>query len=402
MSAIAKDRMCHSFASAVGNRGGKWEFWPADKARPDSVLLSIILGLTLFGAVMVFSASGMYAEKFEGTRYYFLLRQLVFIALGLVGMYFAMRFDYTKLRNPKMIRLLLVGCAAMLVAVLFFHKINGAHRWIRFHGLSFQPSELTKLIVIVYLAFLLERRAASGEIGSFKRTFLPSCLLVGMFVTLVLAEPDLGTALLIAATIPVLHFAAGVPVRYHLLAAIATSPVAIYMLFFVNFRAGRLKAYLDPFAYQLKEGYQTVQSLIAVGSGGVWGLGFAGSRQKLLFLPEAHTDFIFSIIAEELGLVGASTLILVFALLMWRGLRIALKAPDAFGRLLAIGLTMSIVLQAFFNISVAINLVPAKGLPLPFVSYGGTSMLFTLIGAGLLLNVSCAAAPKVRPTDTRR
>lgn len=400
MSAIAKDRM--SFPSAVANSRGRREFWPADKNRPDPVLLSVILGLTLFGAVMVFSASGMYAEKLEGTRYYFLLRQLAFIALGLVGLYFAMRFDYTKLRNPKLIKLLLLTCAAMLVAVMFFHKINGAHRWIRFRSLSFQPSELTKLIVIIYLAFLLERRAASGEIRSFKRTFLPSCLLVGLFVTLVLAEPDLGTALLIAATIPVLHFAAGVPVRYHLLTAIATSPVAIYMLFFVNFRAGRLKAYLDPFAYQLKEGYQTVQSLIAVGSGGVWGLGFANGRQKLLFLPEAHTDFIFSIIAEELGLIGALTLILVFAVLMWRGLRVAVKVQDGFGRLLAIGLTMSIVLQAFFNISVAINLLPAKGLPLPFVSYGGSSLLFTLIGAGLLLNVSCATTPRMRATDARR
>lgn len=400
MSAIAKDRM--SFGSAAANGRGRREFWPADKNRPDPILLSVILGLTLFGAVMVFSASGMYAEKIEGTRYYFLLRQLVFIVLGLVGMYFAMRFDYTKLRNPKLIKLLLLACAAMLIAVMFFHKINGAHRWIRFRSLSFQPSELTKLVVIIYLAFLLERRAASGEIRSFKRTFLPSCLLVGLFVTLVLAEPDLGTALLIAATIPVLHFAAGVPVRYHLLTAIATSPVVIYMLFFVNFRAGRLKAYLDPFAYQLKEGYQTVQSLIAVGSGGVWGLGFANGRQKLLFLPEAHTDFIFSIIAEELGLIGALTLILVFAVLMWRGLRAAVKVQDGFGRLLAIGLTMSIVLQAFFNISVAINLLPAKGLPLPFVSYGGSSLLFTLIGAGLLLNVSCATTPRMRATDVRR
>src|SRR5581483_489188 len=393
MSAIAKDRTANNFFRGQAKSRAKWEFWPADRPRPDAILLVTILGLTLFGLVMVYSASGAYALEKEGSRYYFLLHHAVYVMLGLTGMYAALRVDYTKLKNPRLLKLMLLACSFLLIVVFAFGRINGAHRWIRYHGLSFQPSEVAKLVVIIYLAFFLERRAANGEIGDFKRTFLPTCLLVGVFVGMVLIEPDLGTALLIAAALPVLHYAAGVPIRFHALAAVVLSPIAYYQLYHVGFRADRLKAFWNPFDYSLKEGFQTVQSLIAVGSGGISGLGFAAGRQKLLFLPEAHTDFIFSIIAEELGLIGAVTLILVFGVLLWRGLRAGLRTPDGFGRLLAIGLTMSIVLQAFFNISVTINLLPAKGLPLPFISYGGTSLILTMVAAGLLLNVSSASEP---------
>src|SRR5262249_11361883 len=267
-----------------------------------------------------------------------------------------------------------------------FPPVNGARRWIKFRGFSMQPSEIAKLSLAMFLARFLERRA--GEETSFWRTILPCFLVLGVVAGLVAKEPDLGTALMLAIICFTVCFTAGMRPK-HL--AYAMVPALLYvgeMLIFTPFRLKRLSAFIDPWADAQGTGYQVVQSLIAVGSGGTHGLGFAQGRQKLLFLPFAHSDFIFAVVGEELGLVGALIIVFVFAIFLWRGMRAALRAPDPFGMLLGIGIVVGIVSQALLNISVVLALVPTKGIPLPFISYGGSSIVPTLAGVGILLNIS--------------
>jgi cell division protein FtsW len=270
--------------------------------------------------------------------------------------------------------------------VFAFPAINGAHRWIRFAGQQFQPSELAKVALVLFLAFWLDKHGSDPT--RFWRVFAP-CAAVGAAVAvLVAAEPDLGTGLGIGVTLVVMLFAAGIPARQlALLPAGAAGPVAA-MVLLVPFRLKRLVAFLDPWADPMGSGYHVVQSMLAVGSGGLWGVGLSQGRQKLFYLPEPHTDFIFAVISEELGLVGAVTVLVVFAVLAWRGLRAAGRAPDDFGTYLATGLTVLVVAQALFNISVVLALVPTKGIPLPFISYGGSSLSIGLTAMGILLNVS--------------
>jgi cell division protein FtsW len=285
---------------------------------------------------------------------------------------------------------LLLVTVLLLVAVFGFSPINGARRWIKLKGFSIQPSEIAKLSLALFLARFLERRA--GDEASFWRTFLPCFLVLGVVAGLVAKEPDLGTALMLAIICFTICFAAGMRPR-HLVYAVV--PALLYvgnMLIFTPFRMKRLSAFIDPWADAQGTGYQVVQSLIAVGSGGTHGLGFAQGRQKLLFLPFAHSDFIFAVVGEELGLVGALIIVTVFAVFLWRGMRAALRAPDTFGMLLGIGIVVGIVAQALLNISVVLALVPTKGIPLPFISYGGSSLVPTLAGVGILLNISQYAA----------
>ncbi|HEY6047320.1 MAG TPA: putative peptidoglycan glycosyltransferase FtsW, partial [Pyrinomonadaceae bacterium] len=264
--------------------------------------------------------------------------------------------------------------------------VNGARRWIKFSGFSAQPSEVAKLSLALFLAYFLERRAGQEE--SFWKTFLPCMLVLGMIAGLVAKEPDLGTALMLAIVCLTMCFAAGVRPRHMAYAAVPALLFVGKMLIFTPFRMKRLVAFIDPWADSQGTGYQVVQSLIAVGSGGQHGLGFAQGRQKLLFLPFAHSDFIFAVIGEELGLIGALIVLLVFAVFLWRGVRAALRAPDRFGMLLGIGIVVGIVAQALLNMSVVLALVPTKGIPLPFISYGGSSLVPTLAGVGILLNIS--------------
>jgi cell division protein FtsW len=275
----------------------------------------------------------------------------------------------------------------LLLAVFAFPRINGAHRWIRLPGgFSLQPSELSKLALAIFLARFLERRA--GEEHALLKTFAPCVLMTGLLVLLVAAEPDLGTAMMLGVTSVVLLFAAGARLLY--LGVLGAAGVAGIVLMIVLFpwRLGRVTAFLDPWADAQGTGFQVVQSLIAVGSGGMDGLGFAQGRQKMLFLPFAHSDFIFAVVGEELGLLGGLTLVAVFGLFLWRGVRAARRAPDRFGMLLGLGIVVGIVAQALFNISVVLSLVPTKGIPLPFISYGGSSMMLTLVSVGVLLNIS--------------
>jgi cell division protein FtsW len=297
-----------------------------------------------------------------------------------------MHFDYQRLRNRKLVYALLVVTIFMLLAVFAFPRINGAHRWIKLAGFSIQPSELSKLVLAIFLAYFLEQRA--GEEGSFWRTFVPAMTVTGLLALLVVAEPDLGTAMMLAVVSVVMCYTAGVRLLHLGMAAAPALVGIVAMLIFVPWRMRRMITFLDPWSDPQDSGFQVVQSLIAVGSGGVNGLGFAQGRQKMFFLPFAHSDFIFAVVGEELGLLGALVVLLVFGIFLWRGLRAALGAPDRFGMLLGLGLVMGIVVQAFFNISVVLSLVPTKGIPLPFISYGGSSLVPTLVAVGILLNIS--------------
>jgi cell division protein FtsW len=359
----------------------------AKKLQADEWLFAAAVGLALFGVVMVYSASAPVAAEQNGTQYHYVLRQGIWTTLGFGAMLVGMRMDYTLLRQRWLATALLVLTVVLLLSVFAFPRINGAHRWLRFGGLmSFQPSELAKLVLTVCLARFLERRA--GEEQLFWRTFLPAVALTGLLVVLVAAEPDLGTAMMLGVVGATMLFTAGARVR-HIALMLAPALVGVAgMIALFPWRVKRFLAFLDPWADAQGAGFQVVQSLMAVGSGGVNGAGFAQGKQKLFFLPFAHSDFIFAVVGEELGLIGALLLVGAFALFLWRGVRAARRAPDRFGMLLGLGLVTGIVAQALFNLSVVLALVPTKGIPLPFVSYGGTSTVFTLFAVGVLLNIS--------------
>ncbi len=353
----------------------------------DKVMLAIVLGLTLFGAVMVYSASAILAEKNFGSQFYFLARQGRWAVVGLIAMAVAMRIDYRHYKRPAIVFSLLGTTLVLLVAVLFMREINGTNRWITYGGFfSLQPSEVSKLALIAFLAFYLENR--KDRLDEFKKTFLPAAGLSLFMIALVAAEPDLGTALALGMVFSAMMFQAGVRVRYLATLALPVAPALAGMLLLVPWRLQRLMDFLDPWQNQTTSSFQVVQSLIAIGSGGTGGVGFAQGKQKLFYLPAPHTDFIFAVVGEELGLIGAATVVMVFGLLAWRGFRAAKFAPDMFGQLIAIGLTVMITAQALFNISVTLSLVPTKGIPLPFISYGGSSLAISLFAAGVLLNVS--------------
>jgi cell division protein FtsW len=358
----------------------------ARKLYPDKWLFAATIGLALFGLVMVYSASAIIAEKENGSQFYYVIKQGIWTGIGLVAMVITMHLDYRWLRNRWIVYGLLVLTTLMLLTVFGFSPINGARRWIKLRAFSIQPSEISKVTLAIFLAYFLEQRA--GEEGSFWKTFVPAAFVTGLLALLVVAEPDLGTALMLAVIFGVVIYTAGARLR-HL--AIAAAPALLGLtglLVFVPWRLKRLLIFLDPWSDAQGAGYQICQALIAFGSGGPHGLGFAQGRQKLFFLPFAHSDLIFAVIGEELGLAGGLGVVLVFGLFLWRGLRTSLRAPDRFAMLLSLGLVTSIVAQALFNISVALALLPTKGIPLPFISYGGSSLVPTLAAAGMLLNIS--------------
>jgi cell division protein FtsW len=365
----------------------------ARKLYPDKWLFSATVGLALFGVVMVYSASAMLAQAENHSQYYYFAKQGIWTGIGLLAMFVVMQIDYRHWRNRRIVFGLLVLTVLMLCAVFGFGKVNGAHRWIKLGGFSIQPSEVSKLTLAIFLAYFLEKRA--GEESDLIRTFLPCAVITGALAFLIVLEPDLGTALMLGVLFAVVTYTAGVrPLHLGLAAAPALVGIA-GLLVFVPWRMRRLVTFLDPWADPQNSGFQVVQSLIAIGSGGADGLGFAQGKQKMLFLPFAHSDFIFAVIGEELGLVGAMAIVLVFALFLWRGLRTSLLAPDRFGMLLAMGIVVVIVAQALFNISVVLSLVPTKGIPLPFISYGGSSLVPTLAAVGILLNISQHASGSI-------
>ena len=365
----------------------------ARKLAPDKWLFAATTGLSLFGVVMVYSASAIMAERESGSQFYYVIKQGAWVAIGFVVMLLAMQFNYQQLKSKRIVYGLLFLSSLTLMSVFAFSASNGAHRWIKLPGLSIQPSELSKLALVIFLAYFLEKRA--GEETNFWRTFVPCGFITAWLAALVVIEPDLGTALMLALIFLVMIYTAGARLVHLALAATPAFIAVVGLSIFVPFRMKRLITFLDPWADPQGGGFQVVQSLISVGSGGTNGLGFAQGKQKMLFLPFAHSDFIFAVVGEELGLVGTLAIAAVFALFLWRGIRTALLAPDRFGMLLSLGIVTSIVVQALFNISVVLSLVPTKGIPLPFISYGGSSLVPTLAAVGILLNVSQHASGSV-------
>jgi cell division protein FtsW len=366
-------------------------FFMARKLQADEWLFAGTVALALFGVIMVYSASAVVATAENHTQYHYVVRQGVWTLVGLLAMWAGMRFDYGRLRNGKVAWGLLALTALLLVAVFAFPPINGARRWIRLAGFSLQPSEISKLALAIFLARFLERRA--GREGEFWATFVPAVCVTGVLALLVVAEPDLGTSMMLAVVCTSMLFTAGARLRHMALAAAPALAGVAGLLLFVPWRLKRVLVFLDPWADPQGSGYQVVQSLLAVGSGGVHGLGFTEGRQKMFFLPFAHSDFIFAVVSEELGLFGGLAVIALFGLFLWRGMRAALRAPDRFGMLLGVGIVTGVVAQALFNMSVVLSMLPTKGIPLPFISYGGSSLVPTLFAVGVLLNISQQSSP---------
>lgn len=361
----------------------------AKKLASDKVLFTVVVLLVGFGLVMVYSASSAVARGQVGADSPvgnpFLVKQSVAAGIGLLAMLVAMHVDYRRLKEPAVIYALLGVVAVLLVGVLFQPVLNGTRRWYFVGPFSLQPSEIAKLVLIPYVAYQIDRK--QGEVNR-PELLLPVVMAVAMVAGLVLMQPDYGTAVLLLGTALMMVFLAGLSWRYLALGGAVLAPVLAFLVWSEGYRRARLFAFLDPEADPLGAGYQVLQSLIAVGTGGVFGVGLGNSGQKLFFLPHPHSDFIYAIVAEELGMVGALAVVGLFLVLLWRGVRAGLHAPDLFGRYLAFGLTSVLVMQALINVSVAIALLPTKGIPLPFMSYGGSSLVVSMTAAGMLLNLS--------------
>ena len=365
-------------------RSDQWLFWAA-------------LALLTISAVMVVNASliGKNATFVKPA-----LRQVGILSVGLVAMFVAMRTDYHRWRQPRVIWSLLGITLVGLLAVYLFKDRNGASRWIAIGSFTLQPSELAKLAAVVFAASVLERRM--HRVNDVAYTLLPIGLVTGILALLIVYEPDLGTAIALVAFVGTMTIAAGLHWRQILIGFLAGLPVMAFYVILEPYRLKRTLAFFGIGEPAPGVGDQVKQSLIALGSGGPLGLGFGNSNQKAFFLTEAHNDFIFAIIGEELGLIGTTLILACFAFIAWRGLRAALLAPDRFGTLLGIGLTMMVAMQAFINISVVLGLMPTKGIPLPLVSAGGSSLMVSLIAIGVLLNISQQASPAAAATvDTR-
>lgn len=358
----------------------------AKRVGVDKWLFGTVLLLVLFGLVMVFSASAVMAKSTMGSPYAFVTKQAAFALFGILAMFVLMRIDYRRYNSPRFIFPIMAITGLLLLAVFAWHGMNGAHRWIRLPGITLQPSELAKPVIVFFLAWFLQTRIHA--IDDIKETLLPAAVPPLVYILLILKEPDLGTALVCAAVLMLMLYLAGMQVKWIFAAILAASPLMYWMLFRVPWRRARIMAFLHPEADPRGAGYHTMQSLIAVGTGGWHGKGLMEGVQKLFFLPEPHTDFIFAVICEELGLIGALCLVAAFCIVGYRGLRAAFFSTDPFARFLAFGLTTALLVQAFFNISVVLSLVPNKGIPLPLISDGGTSIFVTLACMGVLLNVT--------------
>jgi len=352
-----------------------------------SNLLVIVLSLLCIGIVMVYSASAVSAFARMHDSAFYLKRHLLYILIGAILAAFVMTVDYGKLRVIAKPILLLSIIAVLCVFIPGVGaRIRGARRWIKLAGLTLQPSEFVKLAVVIYLADFLSRKKES--IKSFLYGFLPPSLIVGGILMLLLVQPDLGKAVTIAFVAFLLYFVAGINPAHIISIALFSIPVLYAMISHVAYRRKRILAFLDPWQDPKGVGYQIIQSYIALGSGGLLGVGLGASRQKLFYLPQAHTDFIFSIIGEELGLLGACGVLLLLFLFVLESAKIAAKAKDSFGQLLAIGIFSCIGLEALINIGASTGALPTKGLPLPFVSYGGSAIIANLIGVGILFSIS--------------
>ncbi len=349
--------------------------------RCDRILLWTILSLTLFGLLMVYSATAASATSSS----LYIAKQLIAAAIGFTAMYALMFFDYRRLRDPRILYAVLGVTVGLLVLAAVLGTGANTRRFLQLGFFSLQPSELAKPAVILFLAYYLERnRARLREISA----LLPPLGVLALLALLILIGKDFGTTFCLVILAASMLFLAGVPLRYMAVTALPVIPVLYMVVWQVPYRRERILAFLDPESDPLASGFQILQSQIAVGSGGWLGQGWMVGKQKMHFLPAAHTDFIFALVGEELGLLGAGLLVAAFGLLLWRGLRAALGAPDLFGVHVAAGVTAMIVIQAMLNMGVVLGLLPTKGMPLPFVSYGGSALMTALASSGVLLNIS--------------
>ncbi len=358
----------------------------AKRVSVDRWLFTVTMLLVFVGLVMVFSASAVMARERFGSPYAFLLKQLLWAAAGLVAMVVAMRLDYRRYKHPALVFSLLGLTTLLLISVFFLDRSHNTHRWFRVGAFSFQPSELAKPVLILFLAYFLEARTKSMD--DWRNTLAPAAAPVVALLGLIVLQPDLGTAIACAGIAACILYVAGMRLRYFGYAFGASLVPLYFLIFHVSWRRDRILAFLNPYADRQKTGFHIIQSLIAVGTGGVTGTGLMEGKQKLFYLPEPHTDFIFAVTAEELGLLGAMFVVALFAIFLWRGMRASWRTEDVFGRYLAVGITSMVVLQAFINISVVLGMMPTKGIPLPLVSYGGSSLFVTLACVGVLLNIT--------------
>ena len=353
----------------------------------DKWLFFTTLLLVVAGLVMVFSASAVVAQERFHSPYTFVGKQAIWALAGVLTMLVLMHVDYSVYKSPRFIYPALCVTTLLLVLVFFFPDSHNTHRWIRFGGFfTFQPSEIAKPVVVLFLAWFLSTRL--DAMRDWKNTLLRAVIMPVVFILLIVKQPDLGTALVLLGATAMMLLLAGMEWKYFFFGALAALPGLAALLFMVAWRRQRMLVFLNPESDPQGAGFHINQSLIAVGTGGLTGRGYMEGVQKLFYLPEAHTDFIFANIAEELGFIGAISFVLLFVVLGVRGLRAAFRSEDPFARLVAFGITTTIVLQAFFNISVVLSLVPTKGIPLPLISSGGTSLFCTLCSIGILLNIT--------------
>ena len=362
----------------------------------DHLLMISALLLLGLGLVMVFSSSGVLASDKYHDPAFFLKKQLIYAVLGVGLMLFVRRIPYETYN--RLVYIILLISLLLLILVLIPGigvRIRSASRWIKLGPLVIQPSEFAKLAIIIFLAYSMARK--QEKIRYFSIGFLPHIVVAGIFILLIEKEPDFGTALALAGITFLMLFVGGTRLTHILLVALSASPLVIYVILKNKMRLERVVTFIDPWKYAQESGYQLVHSLYAIGSGGFWGLGIGKSREKLFYLPDSHTDFIFAILSEELGFLGVITVISLFAVLIMRGLIISLRARDNFGAYLAMGLTALIGLQAAINMAVVSGLMPTKGLSLPFLSYGGSSLLVNMIAVGILLNISSSSRQPGEP-----
>lgn len=354
------------------------------RGKPDFILMFILLSLIGFGLVMVFSSSFYFGLSEKGDSYYYFKRQLAYAVLAVIALVVCMNINYKAYR--KLLGLLFFLTVILLITVFFMPPTNGARRWIYLGSFSFQPSEIARVTAVMYAAHIFSKK--QDRLQDFWRGLLPPLIVIGLLFLLIVFEPHFSSALILFCACTAIVFCAGVKKQHLFFLGAASVPILIGFLLLKGYRVTRLHTFLDPFATSSDQGFQTVQSLYAIAPGGWTGVGLGNSIQKMLYLPEAHTDFIFSIIAEELGFLGSCLLILFYFALFYRGLVIALRAPDQFGLLLAVGLVTLVGVQVVLNIAVATALVPVTGVTLPFISYGGTSLVINAAIGGILLNIS--------------
>ncbi|RKH66864.1 putative lipid II flippase FtsW [Corallococcus llansteffanensis] len=369
---------------------------PAAPVRFDPILLCAVLALVTLGLVMTYSASAVLAQDKLGDSLYFLKRQLVAAGLGVVAMAVMMKLGWRRLARLAYPLLIVAIVLMVLVAIPGIGTTaGGARRWIRLPGFSLQPAEVAKFAWLVYLSYSLAKKRE--KVATFSIGFLPHLALCGVLVLLCMLQPDFGSSVLLVFMLFVLLFAAGTKLSYLVGSVLLALPLAYVAIATSPYRMKRILAFMDPWAHRHDVGYQVAESLMSIGSGGITGLGLGDGRQKLFFLPEAHTDFIFSILGEELGLIGVGLLVALYAIVLWRGIRASLAAGETFGTYLGLGISSIIAFQATVNMCVAMGLLPTKGLTLPFVSYGGTSLVVLMGSAGVLLSLSANTQGASRP-----